>query len=415
MASPTVRQILADTRKMIATKQAEIAGQAPSSMPGAEHDSAVPAETKKPDSETRDGTMVPNSGLSTAGAGDDSPKTRGHALEADEAAETPEKKPAVTADANAKTAADQSAGLANEILSLVRTAQKTAAAPAPKQEPAAAKTAAAAPKAPAVADKTTAAPAQKQGGVLQMELTTDVMAKVAALVLGTEEGAVMVEQILEKVAGAEMMKETLDFLAGQAQLAEKEAAFQDGQREALALMQQRIYQQGLADGAQKTAADLFFKMGQDMADASMADMMGGGAGGDPTGAAAAGAAPADDGSGGAPAGLPQAAGDAGGDGQISVDEAMQILQQLVDSGSLQPEEAQTIADMLTGGGGDAGAGDAGAAEAAPAEGGEAPASEGAEGGESTDESGADDKSASAKAGAATSLLAAIQAVRKARG
>ena len=123
MSNISQKQILEDIRKFTATKtasfnKAAIAGQDPASMPGSEHDSKTPEEALKPNKETRDGTMVPTSGLSTEGAGDDSPKTRGQALEADQAAETPAKKPLVTDDANAKTAE-----ICNEILGLIRDAQ----------------------------------------------------------------------------------------------------------------------------------------------------------------------------------------------------------------------------------------------------------------------------------------------------
>ena len=210
----TLSQILEETRRMVATKQAEISGTPPSSLPGAEHDSPVPASAKQPDSETRDGTMVPVSGLSASGAGDDSPITRGHALESDEAALAPDKKPAITEDANAKTAAD----LANEILALVRSAQKQAAAPAEKKTVIENKSAPVAPVAPAPDTVAKQAAPEKTAGGLNMELTTDVMAKIAAIVLSTEEGAALTEAILTKQAGATMANETLDFLAEQSEL-----------------------------------------------------------------------------------------------------------------------------------------------------------------------------------------------------
>ena len=86
------------------TKKAEIVGTPPSSMPGAEHDSRPSPEASKPDPETKDQTMVPNSGLTTDGAGDDSKITHTNDLTAEEAALTPEKKPEVSSDADAKTA-----------------------------------------------------------------------------------------------------------------------------------------------------------------------------------------------------------------------------------------------------------------------------------------------------------------------
>ena len=414
----TLSQILEETRRMVATKQAEISGTPPSSLPGAEHDSPVPAAAKQPDSETRDGTMVPVSGLSASGAGDDSAITRGHALESDEAALAPDKKPAITEDANAKTAAD----LANEILALVHSAQKQAAAPAEKQAAAPAEKQAAAPaeKKPEIENKAATvdpvAPApdtvakqaapEKTAGGLNMELTTDVMAKIAAIVLSTEEGAALTEAILTKQAGATMANETLDFLAEQSELAEKHAAYEAGVKDAEAAYIADIYNRGVEDG-RKNAVSMF-KKGQAAVDEVMAGAGAGDAVEDMSGAAGANAAEVgaediteedvvealnmlvQDGTitpedaeqvmlqltgGGAPAekgaqvagdagadyaGADGAAGAAGADEEVTPEEVVQVLQELVQDGTLQPEEAEQVLEQIVNGGAEGAEGSAGA-------------------------------------------------------
>ena len=407
MANPTLGMILADARRITKTAQAKkadaLAGV--TSMPGSEHDSATPADAKTPDKETKDGTMVPNSGLSTAGAGKPD-ITDQHALEVDQPAETPKKKPLDSADAEAKEA-EATAELSNDILKMIRGAQRAAAAPAAPVAEKVAVSAAAVEKgvvekgkelagkavnfakdhSKAIATHGGAAAAGAAGGaaamhahdkkaeeVLDMELTTDIMAKVAALILSTEEGAVLAEQVMAKQAGAEFAQETLAFLAGQSALAEKAAAYEAGQRDAQALVDKQIFDAGVKAAQAAAQASTFRKMGQAAADASIADMVGaGGVGGAAPEAAAAGAG---DAGAGAPEAAPAEAGEAGGQ-EISMEDIVQALQALVKDGTLQPEEAEEVLKYLTEGG-EAGAAPEGAApEAAP----EGAAPEAAPGGE----------------------------------
>ena len=334
-------------RKSLETKKAEIVGTPPSSLPGAEHDGKPPAGAAKPDAETKDQTMVPNSGLNTSGAGDDSKITHTNDLVAGEAALTPTKKPEVTADADAKSAE----ALAAEIITGVdawyaakkeaeqkeaakkeaekneaakkeaaeqktaatttaattaqpaeqKTATDTAAQPAEQktattQPPAAGagtaealitdkgnepeqtkdvipptkkpevtanaqapatgegssgETAAAAKEAGDAEDckdgkcgkcakcKAAAAAQAKKAGALDMELTSDVLAKIAAVMLATEEGTKLAESVLAKAAGAEAAEKTLNFLREQNELAQKQAEFEAGRRDAMALIQKK--------------------------------------------------------------------------------------------------------------------------------------------------------------------------------
>lgn len=310
-------------RKNLETKKAQIVGESPSSIPGSEHDSRPPESAKAPDKESKDQSMVPNSGLTTAGAGDDSKITHTNDLKAGQPALVPQKKPEVTGDADASVPGGKTAEeLGAEILSDVDgwfKAQKAAENDAPKagagtgealitdkgKEPdqtkpviapdkkpevstdalapatgegssgetaAAAKAAetdkegecckdgkcgkcakckAAATKAtePAKdgecckdgkcgkcakckAAATAAKKAAETAGGLNMELTSDVLAKIAAVMLATEEGTKLAETTLAKAAGAEAAEKTLAFLRAQNELAQKQAEYEAGQRDA---------------------------------------------------------------------------------------------------------------------------------------------------------------------------------------
>ena len=317
--------------------------------------------------------------------------------------------------------------MANEILQLVRTAQKTAAAPAPEKKEAAApakepeknvatpapeKKEAAAPAAPekkeaaapAPEKKDTPAPETKEAGGLNMELTTDVMAKIAALIMSTEEGAKMAEDVMAKAAGAEAAQEAMAFLALQSELAEKQAAFEQGQADAQALIDQQIYMAGVKAAEDKQSKEFFFKLGQAAADASMADLMGGdtgAVGGDPAAGAGATGAPMMGGEG------DMGAGDA--EGEVTIEDVAAALESLVADGTLQPEEAQQIMAAVAGGGEGGEGGDAGAA-AAPADAGAAaaaPAGEG-EGAEAEEPK----EAAAETAEKAATLLDAIRQLQK---
>ena len=293
-------------RRNMEQKKAEIVGESPSSMPGSEHDKAIPAGAKAPDKETKDQTMVPNSGLTTAGAGDDSKITHKNDLTADQAALTPKKEPAVTGDAEAqvpggKTAEEKTAEqLGAEILAGItaweqkqaeakkqaadtqgpssgegtaealitdtgKDPEQTGDVKGPKKEDmvspdamapatgngASGETAAAAKSASDGKDAEcckdgkcgkcakckAAAAGAKKAGALDMELTQDVLAKIAAVMLATEEGTKLAESTLAKAAGAEAAEKTISFLRTQNELAQKQAEYEAGRRDALALVQ----------------------------------------------------------------------------------------------------------------------------------------------------------------------------------
>ena len=384
----TLAMILADTKSLVkdasvkaSFTKAAIAGTNPSSMPGSEHDKPTPAEAKEPNKEVKDETMVPNSGLSAAGAKDDSPVTRGQALDATESAQEPKKKPAVTADANAKEASDGTASLANEILAMIAGAQKEAAAPV-----------AAAPVVPVVAPKV-----EKKSAGLNMELTSDVLAKTAAMLLSTDEGVKAVDAMLRKQAGAEAAQVVFDFLGEQAALAEKQAAFEQGAADAQAEIDRQIYEAGVKAGSAQRG--LFHKLGQAAADASLE-----GAGTVPGGAEAAGsmgdaamAPEGADGAGGEP-------GAEGGQEDVTLEDIAEALQALVADGTLQPDEAEQVLQKLLG---EEGGGEPGAEGGAGAEGAGAPPPVS----EAPGAAPADDTKV-ASASKATAILAAIKALKQ---
>ena len=396
MAHPTLEYIRG-RRAALAAKKAEIVGENPSTMPGAEHDGKPDANAKKPDPEVKDQTMVPNSGLNTDGAGDDSKITHTNDLIAGEAALTPTKKPEVTGDADAKTAEQ----LAAEIISGVdawyaakkqaEDAQAAKAAQAKQaedgvdntkptagtppsagtgtaealitdngKEPEQTKDAIPPAKKPEItadankpatgegASGETAEAAKsagdescckdgkcgkcakckaaaeagkaqdKKAGALDMELTSDVLAKIAAVMLATEEGTKLAESLLAKSAGAEAAQKTLNFLREQSDLAEKKAEYEAGQRAAVVA----LLKQAADAGDEEAAAAL--------AEAGLAD---GGVGEGDVSAAGD-------------------AGDAGDDGGIT--EIADTLDALVDSGEITEDEADQVvvelAQALTDGG-----------------------------------------------------------------
>ena len=188
----------------------------------------------------------------------------------------------------------------------------------------------------------------KEAQTLNLELTRDVLAKLAAMLLTTEEGAAFVETTMAKMAGAEAADETFNFLAAQSEQAEKEAA----------------YAQGVAD-AEELVKQAAYKAGQDAAQADIAGLMQG-AGMEQGGDGAA--VPAEAMQGGAPEGgeLEQMAQGAG-DQDLSEEEVAQIMEELVSQGVIDEQTAvQVLQELLAGGAG--GGADAGAEGAVGAEG-----------------------------------------------
>lgn len=327
--SQMLKEVQAMTKRAQA-KLAEISGEDPDNMPGAENDKDV--TLPKEDPEVNDGSMGPKSTRSTEGKGDDRPITAGDLFESDESIVNPEEKPLETADANAKEASAQK-DLVNDILSMIH-GEQTKTAAAAKTAPAA-KTAAAAKPAKEAPSK----PAKKEEKAastpdLRLELTTDILAKLACAMLAEKEGADLAEKVMAKQAGAKQASEVLDYIQGQEKAAEEYVA---GQRAAVEYMQ-----------GQKAAAQYMrIKQAQDLgaadADAAIAAMA----------AQAPEEVPAD-----VPADAPEepaadvtpedaAAADAVDDGEMLPEDAVaQVLLSQLQSGDLTEDDLAEIVEEL---------------------------------------------------------------------
>ena len=405
----SMKEILDETRNLIVTKQAEYKKSAEvgasltgvDSMPGSERDSKSP--DVKADKEVIERIPAHEKGRSAEGAGDDSKATRGHAGSIVDmpAKNQPEKKPAISADVDDDNGQKSgSSKLANDLMQSIRayqTATKKADADEadkadkdPKHEVSETKKVekdehakGVAKVAPAVVPELDA----KAAAPFSMELTSDVLAKIAAMVLAEQEGVKLVQDIMAKQAGAQAANDVISFLAQQSEAAEKQAAYDQGQADADQLINQAIWEAGYKAAADqfqtKQAAPQFsaeelayIKLGQQLADASMADAgaadagaAGGAPGGMPPEALAAMA-------GGAPGAGPEAG--AGGEGEVSIDDLTQALDELVQEGTISQEDAQQVIEYLSSGAGAAGEAGAPMPEAAPEAGAPSPTEAGSE-------------------------------------
>ena len=124
-----VRMILNEVNARIKLAEAKTA-EDPSnfdSFPGAENDKAVPAETKKPDPEVKEEGPASRTEATGATPGSDDKVNQDHLYESDQPVLTPEKKPADSADANAKVAEAKDenpeiAKVASDILAVIKEA-----------------------------------------------------------------------------------------------------------------------------------------------------------------------------------------------------------------------------------------------------------------------------------------------------
>jgi hypothetical protein len=443
----TVKDILNDTRKFVQEKRASafnekqgLAGQDPNTYPGSQHDKPVDASMEQPDPGAKEDVNSPSGAYDAKGAKPANQKEQGTALEATDAPPASVKKePAVSADAMAGSNGGGSVGdqpvakhaeLRDSLLSAIKTAQeaeKKASDDAPAEGEGEA--------APAADDKEKPAEGDGEEPTKEGEdapgeitLTQDVLAKIAETLLATEEGWELVEQGLSKAAGADAARETMSYLTQQEQLLEKQAAAEQGYRDAEELIKQAIYLQGVRDAQasmtpaapapeqEKAAetpvnpnAEILQRLGAALADASVknaqADL-----------AALAGGMPgaemggADMGAMGAMGGMPGAdeamagMGGAPEEDEISPEELQEALAMMVQEGQISEEEAAAIMDYITSGEDMAGAEGAAAAEGAD----EAAAGEAAAAAGEGEEAGME------AAASANSLLAAIQRVKAAK-
>ena len=276
------------------------------SFPGAENDQKVDSELKKPDPEVKD--EGPASRTETTGAepGSDAKVQQDNKYEADEPVLAPEKKPAESADAEAKEASADVKKVASDILGIIRgSLDKKAKCDPPKANPAN-------PAKPAKTEK-----------------------KAKAQTMSLE------DKILDKIASVRMSKQAAA------------SEYDRGVSDAISLIKSaEEYNRGAAD-----AEALIYKLAQaleETANSADAAEEGAAAGETPeeAGAADAEAAIADAAQAAqeAPAGDQGAAGageDLGGD--VTPEEVAEAVQELVQEGQISDEEAATIAAQLEGG------------------------------------------------------------------
>lgn len=347
----TVEEILAQTRSLIQTKQAEfkkkssVGDEATTNPPESIGEmKPVEEEAKKttPKEEgDEDRNVDETEGRSTAGAGHPD-VGREQAMDSEEAVENPTKKPAVSSDANAKTAAD----LANDLMASIRTYQSATEEKKAEQ--------------PKAEEKKADAPKVEEGKKAskddEFELTTDVLAKLAALIVATDEGKELARDVMAKEAGAEAARETIAFVE---QKQAEAAEYLRGQ----AIAEQLLTK--FSSNLSKEDAE-YVKLGQALADETM--------GMDPAmleAALGAEGAPVDPAM-GAPVDPMMAAAPAEeevAEGDIGVEDLAEAIDQLVAADVIAPEEAGEILDYLVSAEG--GEGEPVAEEATPAE--EAPA------------------------------------------
>lgn len=264
-----ITEIINETKQLLMQKRAEyeekeaLVGKDPSTYPGAEHDAPCDAN-QSPDPEVDDKGMRPAGASSTEGAGDDSPMTRGQATtDGDPAPVHPTEKPEVTADANAKTAAQ-----ADDLLARIRKYQQAKQAEDTTTSVGTEKGAAAVTDQPEPRHAEPEVKSKEAGNT--MELTQEVLAKMAAFALSTEEGYEFMESQLAKAAGAEAATELLGFISEQDQELAKQAAYEAGAADAAALLQRSVtgaFEKGAKDAASVIAeaalGDAFVKGASD--------------------------------------------------------------------------------------------------------------------------------------------------------
>ena len=237
--------------------------------------------------------------------------------------------------------------------------------------------------------------------------------KLASSLLATEEGRAYAQHLIEAEHGAAEADSIIKAAAFmEQQFNELQAAEVEGASAADALWAQATPEEQAAAIkmahahyiARETLATDMEKQAYDDGAATAAQMQDQGAlGGAPGADAGAGAPPA-----GADAGAEGAPADGGG--EVSDDDIVQVLQQLVQSGEVKPEEAEAIMQALLGGQGGEGAAPGGAAPGgAPMPGEQAGMPGGAPGGDMPPEAKAASELVKSASAITDSLLAAVAA------
>lgn len=379
MSVTTMEQILAETRAFMNEKQASFGKRAkdealdnPGSIPGSAHDKAVSADAGKADAEVQQG-LPANSANNNAGATLAEKLEAGHTTDALTAHGGVTKKPMISADATAKEASGVKKH-AQDLTSLINSYKEKSAAPT---KPAVKKAEEMCEecgegKADCTCEKVEKGDDKAASQTSEIELTKEVLAKIACTILSTEEGMNFTEKLLQKEAGAKAARDTIAFLEKQAEEQLKVAAYQQGAADAEALIhnyaavkQANAYHQGqaAAEGAIKQAmakhqaatkkaaakkpaginyAALGRQIAEDSIKRAQAEMMGmdpAAMGGAIDPAALGGLEGEDEAMSGMTGG-----GEEGGD--ISPEELEQVLTMMVQSGELGEEELAAILEQI---------------------------------------------------------------------
>lgn len=371
--STTIKSILKEADSILLTKRAaELnktatppAMQGIESMPGSEKDKSVDKSMESPNPEVKQ--ELPPGGTDIAGAEEADKLESGHAIDGTQDAPAQvDKEPLTSADAmaNPKTG---SAKMANDLLSAITKFKETdkTAAPAPENA---------------------AAPAPKNAEAVNatnMELTTDVLAKIASVILSSSEGWDFAEQALTKEAGAEAARSTMDTLQKQAEYnqgmadagalieMQKQAEYDQGAADADALINYMATLEKQAQAAAPQAAtpqdvqpqpqynpEMLQKLGQALADAALGGENALGAMAGPEAGSEAGPA----------AGMPQG-NEAMNGGEPSVEELKALISQLTPEELAQLQEYLAVAGQVEAGAGNTGGGEeAAAVDGMPVEG-----------------------------------------------
>lgn len=255
----TVRDLMNDVANIV--KRASdgpgcgIKGEAPSSIPGSEHDAAPPAGMKKDDPEVRE-VSLPSADSAAA-----VPLEQRSGLDSDH---TPHaQKPAVSADFYAPLPGSEKSALhkaAMALLAGIDAIQKKANAQA-SAKPAAPKPQSKTAAAPAATAPAAAAPTKPKTATARtnVDVDGDLLRKVAAIILSTEEGVVFTQNLLSKVAGAEAANEALTHIHGMRKRAQAQEQAriqqQQEQEQGLRKIAEQAYLQGQQDVMNKVAQE----------------------------------------------------------------------------------------------------------------------------------------------------------------
>lgn len=385
--SKDLSAILADTRGFIAAKQASFnktaAEQAlsnPSAIPGSNHDSDCPKEKEQSDPEVKQ-ELPPNTTSTNSGAGGAEKIESGHATDATQPISGVKKEPLETSDAMAgtstSTVGDQPSGgagggaiggssrsvgkQANDLLASIRQFQETKQAGTPAAEAAPVKSAecdCGKEDCEYCGDSDDKGEAKAAN---ELELTQDVLAKIAAMVLSTEEGWDFVESTMSKAAGAEAARETIGFLTKQAEDSQNSEAYNSGAAYASEYIKQACYEAGAVDALTQLGIDPSVLYGEQEKVANHDELVDLGRTVAEEAVKAAQELGVDEA--GAPAvegdvpGAEEAAGDMiapdagmGGEEEVTPEELEQALAMLIAEGQIGEEEAGQIMEYLSGAG-----------------------------------------------------------------